>query len=53
MELGGHGLLGPTGRVVAFPNSIVFQVSSGIFKQIHGVDFVWREIVLNLPAGID
>jgi hypothetical protein len=53
MELGGHGLLGPTGRVVAFPNSIVFQVSSGIFKQIHGVDFVWREIVLSLPAGID
>ena len=53
MELGGHGLLGPTGRVVAFANSIVFQVSSGLFKQIHGVNFVWREIVLNLPAGID
>jgi small-conductance mechanosensitive channel len=53
MELGGHGLLGPTGRVVAFANSIVFQVSSGLFKQIHGVNFIWREIVLNLPAGID
>jgi len=53
MELGGHGLLGPTGRVVAFANSIVFQVSSGLFKQIHGVNFTWREIVLNLPAGID
>jgi small-conductance mechanosensitive channel len=53
MELGGHGLLGPTGRVVAFANSIVFQVSSGLFKQIHGVNFVWREITLNLPAGID
>jgi small-conductance mechanosensitive channel len=53
MELGGHGLLGPTGRVVAFANSIVFQVSSGLFKQIHGVNFVWREIVLNLPSGID
>jgi small-conductance mechanosensitive channel len=53
MELGGHGLMGPTGRVVAFANSIVFQVSSGLFRQIHGVNFVWREIVLNLPAGID
>jgi small-conductance mechanosensitive channel len=53
MELGGRGLLGPTGRVVAFANSIVFQVSSGLFKQIHGVNFVWREIVLSLPAGID
>jgi small-conductance mechanosensitive channel len=53
MELGGHGLLGPTGRVVAFANSIVFQVSSGLFKQIHGVNFVWREIILSLPAGID
>jgi small-conductance mechanosensitive channel len=53
MELGGHGTLGPTGRVVAFANSIVFQVSSGLFKQIHGVNFVWREIVLNLPPGID
>ncbi|HXC07385.1 MAG TPA: mechanosensitive ion channel domain-containing protein [Steroidobacteraceae bacterium] len=53
MELGGHGMFGPTGRVVAFANSIVFQVSSGLFKQIHGVNFVWREIVLNLPARID
>jgi small-conductance mechanosensitive channel len=48
MELGGHGLLGPTGRVVAFANSIVFQVSSGLFKQLHGV-----EIVVNLPGNID
>ena len=53
MELGGHGQLGPTGRVVAFANSIVFQVSTGLFKQLHGVNFIWREIVLNLPAGID
>jgi small-conductance mechanosensitive channel/uncharacterized small protein (DUF1192 family) len=53
MELGGRGLLGPTGRVVAFANSIVFQTSGGLFKQIPGVNVVWREIVLNLPAGID
>jgi small-conductance mechanosensitive channel len=53
MELGSHGLSGPTGRVVAFANSIVFQVSSGLFKQLHGVNFIWREIVVNLPEGID
>jgi small-conductance mechanosensitive channel len=53
MELGNRGLSGPTGRVVAFANSIVFQVSSGLFKQIHGVNFIWREIALNLPPGID
>jgi small-conductance mechanosensitive channel len=53
MELGGNGTLGPTGRVVAFANSIVFQVSSGLFKQIHGVNFAWREITLSLPAGVD
>ncbi|HEY5264384.1 MAG TPA: mechanosensitive ion channel domain-containing protein, partial [Steroidobacteraceae bacterium] len=53
MELGGHGLSGPTGRVVAFANSIVFQVSSGLFKQIPGVDFGWHDITLKLPAGVD
>jgi small-conductance mechanosensitive channel len=53
MELGNRGLSGPTGRVVAFANSVVFQVSSGLFKQIHGVDFIWREIAVSLPAGVD
>jgi hypothetical protein len=53
MELGGRGLSGPTGRVVAFANSIVFQVSSGLFKQIHGVNFVWREMTVSFPAGVD
>ena len=53
MELGGKGLLGPTGRIVAFANSIVFQVSSGLFRQIHGVNFVWHELTLALPAGVD
>ncbi len=53
MELGGHGSLPPTGRVVAFANSIVFSVSSGLFKQIHGVNLVWHEIAVTLPAGVD
>jgi small-conductance mechanosensitive channel len=53
MELGGHGMMGPTGRVVAFANSIVFQVSTGLFKQIQGYGIEWHEITLNLPAGSD
>jgi hypothetical protein len=53
MELSSQGPLGATGRVVAFPNSIVFQSSGGLFRQIPGVNFVWHEATLNLPAGGD
>jgi small-conductance mechanosensitive channel len=54
MELSGSsGPLGPTGRVVAFANSIVFQASGGIFKQIPGVNLAWHEITLALPADAD
>jgi small-conductance mechanosensitive channel len=53
MELAGHGSSGPTGRVVAFPNSVVFQVTSGLFKQIPGVNFAWHDITLSVPAGVD
>jgi small-conductance mechanosensitive channel len=51
MELG--PLYGPTGRVVAFANSVVFQASGGIFKQIPGVNLAWREITLAVPEGSD
>jgi small-conductance mechanosensitive channel len=53
MELSGQGSLGPTGRVVAFANSIVFQASGGIFKQIPGVNLAWHDITLKLPEGSD
>lgn len=53
MELNAQGSLGATGRVVAFANSIVFQASGGLFKQISGVNFVWHETTLALPAGAD
>jgi len=54
MELrGGRGSDGPTGRVVAFSNSIVFQVGAGLFKQIHGTNFDWHEITLTLAAQAD
>jgi len=50
MELSGQA---PTGRVVAIANSIVFQASGGIFKQIPGVDLAWHDIMFTLPANAD
>jgi small-conductance mechanosensitive channel len=53
MEFAGQGSVSPTGRIAAFPNSVVFQVSSGLFKQIPGVNFAWHDITLSMPAGVD
>jgi small-conductance mechanosensitive channel len=54
MELGGGGGAdGPTGRVVAFSNSIVFQTGAGLFKQIQGTNFAWHEMTLTLAAHPD
>lgn len=53
MELSGQGNVTPTGRVVAFANSIIFQASGGLFKQIPGVDLAWREVTLSLPPNAD
>jgi small-conductance mechanosensitive channel len=53
MELSGGGPMAPTGRVVAFANSIIFQASGGLFKQIPGVNLAWHEITLSLPDGAD
>jgi small-conductance mechanosensitive channel len=48
-----HEPRGPTGRVVAFPNLIVFQATAGLFRQIPGVSLSWHEITLPLPAVSD
>ena len=53
MELNSNGPLGPTGRVVAFANLVVFQASGGLFKQIPGVNLSWHESTLNLPTVED
>jgi small-conductance mechanosensitive channel len=53
MELSPQGPLGATGRVVAYANSIVFQPTGGLFKQIPGVNFAWHETTWKLPAGCD
>ena len=51
MELGPQ--YRPTGRIVAFANSVVFQASGGIFKQIPGVSLAWRELTLTIPGDGD
>ena len=53
MELSGDGQMSPTGRVVAFANSIIFQASGGLFKQLAGVNLAWHEVTFSLPAGAD
>ncbi len=43
----------PTGRIVAFSNAVVFQSTAGLFKQIPGTSFIWREIVLKFAPESD
>ena len=53
MELNQQGPLGSTGRVVAFPNLIVFQATGGLFKQTSGPELTWHETTLPLPVVAD
>lgn len=43
----------PTGRIVEFPNSVVFDHSAGIFKQLPGTRFLWHEVSLVVPGDSD
>ncbi|HEX3544911.1 MAG TPA: hypothetical protein VHT31_10330 [Candidatus Acidoferrum sp.] len=52
MELAGTGIdLFPTGRVVVFANSVLFQAATPLFKQIPGTEYAWHEVVFNLVPG--
>jgi small-conductance mechanosensitive channel len=54
MELSGAGDdRQPTGRIVVFSNSIVFQPTAGFFKQIPGTNFGWHEVTLILSPDTD
>jgi small-conductance mechanosensitive channel len=54
MELGGTATdPQPTGRVVVFSNSIVFQPTASFFKQIPGTNFGWHEVKLILAPNND
>lgn len=53
LELAGTGIdLQPTGRIVAFSNSVLFQATSPMFRQVPGTDYTWHEIAISLnPTG--
>ena len=54
MEMGGSGnYIQPTGRVVVFSNSIVFQPTASFYKQAPGTNFVWHEVSLTLAPESD
>ena len=50
MELSGTGIdLYPTGRVVVFSNSVMFQAAP-FFKQLPGTAYAWHEIAVSLAS---
>lgn len=53
MELAGTGLdFYPTGRIVAFSNSVLFQTGTPLFRQIPGTEYTWHEVVVTItPTG--
>jgi small-conductance mechanosensitive channel len=53
MEMAGTGLdLFPTGRIVVFSNSVLFQAGTPLFKQIPGTEYSWHEVVVMVaPNG--
>jgi small-conductance mechanosensitive channel len=53
MEVTGGTSPRPTGRVVVFSNSVVFQAGAGLFKPIPGTSFLWHEITLTLSPESD
>jgi len=53
MELAGTGIdLYPTGRVVVFSNSVMFQTAP-FFKQLPGTAYAWHEVAIMLAPGAD
>jgi small-conductance mechanosensitive channel len=53
MEQAGTGVdLFPTGRIVVFSNSVLFQATTPLFKQLPGAEYTWHEVAIALiPAG--
>ncbi|HEX6502344.1 MAG TPA: mechanosensitive ion channel protein MscS [Terriglobales bacterium] len=52
MELAGTSIdLYPTGRIVVFSNSVLFQAGTPLFKQIPGTEYGWHEIAVTLMPG--
>jgi small-conductance mechanosensitive channel len=43
----------PTGRIVVFPNSVVFQPNGNFFNQLPGSNYMWNELRLSLAPDCD
>ncbi len=53
MELAGTGIdLYPTGRVVVFSNSVMFQTAP-FFKQLPGTAYAWHEVAVTVAPDAD
>lgn len=53
MEVSAESARQPTGRLVIFPNSVVFQSNSNFFKQFPGANFIWAELRLTIAPECD
>ncbi|MFT4111539.1 mechanosensitive ion channel family protein, partial [Silvibacterium sp.] len=54
MELAGSGTeLKPSGRVAVFSNSVLFQATTPLYKQLPGSDFAWHELIVKFTAAAD
>ena len=53
MELASSGVdLHPTGRIAVFSNSVLFQPTTPLFKQVPGTEYAWHELVITVkPEG--
>jgi small-conductance mechanosensitive channel len=51
MELAGTGVdLYPTGRIAVFANSVLFQPTTPLYKQVPGTEYAWHEVSIGLTA---
>jgi small-conductance mechanosensitive channel len=54
MELAGFGIdLHPTGRIAVFSNSVLFQATTPLFKQIPGTEYAWHAVAVTLAPNGD
>ncbi|HEX4076130.1 MAG TPA: mechanosensitive ion channel family protein [Candidatus Acidoferrales bacterium] len=52
MELAGTGVdLYPTGRIAVFANSVLFQPTTPLYKQVPGTEYAWHEVSIALAPG--
>jgi small-conductance mechanosensitive channel len=54
MELAGTGVdLYPTGRIAVFSNSVLFQPTTPLYKQVPGTEYSWHEASIAVQAAGD